>query len=164
MTTDTVQACNDKQQIEPMLKQLDTLPEELGPLVNLVADTGYFSAANVTACREQHITPLIAMKREGHHPDPLARFSEPPPLEGGRNGSGKDAPFTPDDGGTGTVCQTQMHDRRQPVIGSLKSVMGFRQFSLRGLKNVKGEWNLVCMAWNLKRMFVLAGSLRAATA
>ena len=40
----------------------------------------------------------------------------------------------------------------EPVFGIIKSVMGFRQFSLRGLKKVTGEWTLVCLAWNLKRM------------
>ena len=43
----------------------------------------------------------------------------------------------------------------EPVFGIIKSVMGFRQFSLRGLDHVCGEWNLVTMAWNMKRMFVL---------
>lgn len=43
------------------------------------------------------------------------------------------------------------------VFGIIKSVMGFRQFSLRSLDRVKGEWNLVTMAWNIKRMFTLAG-------
>jgi hypothetical protein len=38
-----------------------------------------------------------------------------------------------------------------PVFGIIKSVLGFRQFSLRGLPQVHGEWNLVCLAWNLKR-------------
>jgi len=52
----------------------------------------------------------------------------------------------------------------EPVIGIVKSVMRFRQCSLRGLAHVKGELNLVAMAWNLKRMFILAGSLRAVTA
>ena len=43
----------------------------------------------------------------------------------------------------------------EPVFGIIKSVLGFRQFSLRGLEKVRGEWSLVTMAWNLKRMFVL---------
>jgi len=43
----------------------------------------------------------------------------------------------------------------EPVFGIIKSAMGFRQFLLRGLANVKGEWNLVTMSWNIKRMFVL---------
>ena len=105
VTTGTVQACNDKQQIEPMLEQLKALPAEPGQLVNLVADTGYFSEANVKACGAHSITPLIAVSREAHHLDPLARFTEPPPLKEG----GKDAAFTPDDGGAGTLCETQMH-------------------------------------------------------
>ena len=162
VTTDTVQACNDKQQVAPILKQLKALPAELGQPVHLVADTGYFSEANVKACGEQAMTPLIAMKREAHHPDPLARFIEPPPLK-------EDA----------TEVETMRHvlltragralyaKRKctvEPVIGIIKAILGFRQFSLRGLEHVKGEWNLVAMAWNVKRMFVLAGSCRAATA
>ena len=43
----------------------------------------------------------------------------------------------------------------EPVFGIIKTVMGFRQFSLRGLDKVKGEWNLVTLAWNVKRMFAL---------
>ena len=43
----------------------------------------------------------------------------------------------------------------EPVFGIIKSVMGFRQFSLRGHRNVQGEWNLVTMSWNIKRMFTL---------
>ena len=41
------------------------------------------------------------------------------------------------------------------MFGIIKSIIGFRQFSLRGLQKVKGEWNLVTMAWNVKRMFAL---------
>ena len=43
----------------------------------------------------------------------------------------------------------------EPVFGILKSVLGFRQFLRRGIKKVSGEWNLVCLAWNLKRLHVL---------
>jgi hypothetical protein len=46
----------------------------------------------------------------------------------------------------------------EPVFGIIKSVLGFRQFLLRGLDNVRGEWRLVTMAWNMKRMFALAGT------
>ncbi len=162
VATDTVQACNDKQQVEPMLTQLDTLPDELGKRVNLVADTGYFSEANVTACGAQKIIPLIAVQREAHHPDPLARFAEPPPLQQGA------AEVERMRHALLTMAGRALYAKRkctvEPVIGIVKSVMRFRQFSLRGLAHVKGELNLVAMAWNLKRMFVLAGSLRAPTA
>jgi hypothetical protein len=43
----------------------------------------------------------------------------------------------------------------EPVFGIIKSVLGFRQFLLRGLDKVRGEWSLVTMARNLKRMFAL---------
>ena len=46
----------------------------------------------------------------------------------------------------------------KPVIGIIKEVLGFRQFSLRGLEAVAGEWCLVCLAWNLKRLHMLATS------
>ena len=41
------------------------------------------------------------------------------------------------------------------MFGIIKSVMGFRQFLLRGLANVTNEWTLVYLAWNFKRMAVL---------
>jgi hypothetical protein len=44
----------------------------------------------------------------------------------------------------------------EPVFGIIKQAPGFRQFSLRGLEAVTGEWRLVAMAFNLKRMHVLA--------
>jgi hypothetical protein len=43
----------------------------------------------------------------------------------------------------------------EPAFGIIKSVMGFRQFRLRGFENARGEWSLVTMSWNLKRMFAL---------
>ena len=43
----------------------------------------------------------------------------------------------------------------EPVIGIIKEVLGFRQFSLRGLQAVIGEWGLVCLAFNLKRLHAL---------
>ncbi len=47
----------------------------------------------------------------------------------------------------------------EPVFGIIKSVLGFRQFLLRGLDRVRGEWSLVIMAWNMKRVFVLASAI-----
>ena len=153
--TDTVQACNDKQQVEPMLKQFKALPVELGQPFNLVADTGYFSEANVNACGKHSITPLIAVNREAHHPDPMARFTEPPPLKEGATAveSMRHLLLSM----VGRALYAKRKCTVEPVIGIVKSIMGFRQFSLRGLENVKGELDLVAMAWNLKRMYVLAG-------
>ena len=155
VATDTVQACNDKQQVVPALKQLKALPVELGQAASLVADTGYFSEANVLACGEHSIVPLIAVSRQAHHPDLLERFTQPPPLEKDITEVEKMRHLLL------TMTGRALYARRkctvEPVIGIIKAILGFRQFSLRGLENVKGELNLVAMAWNLKRMFVLAG-------
>ena len=56
--------------------------------------------------------------------------------------------------------QGKAHYRRrkvipEPVFGWIKHVLGFRQFSLRGLSKVTGEWSLVCLAINMRRMWAL---------
>ena len=155
VNTDTVQACNDKQQIQPALERLAELPDALGKLEHLVADTGYCSDVNVNACVEQKVIPLIAVSRESHHPDPLERFTEPPPLH--ENATAMEHMRHLLKTKAGRAIYAQRKCTVEPVIGIIKSVLGFRQYSLRGLENVKGELNLVAMAWNLKRMFVLAG-------
>lgn len=155
VTTNTVQACNDKQQVEQIIKQLKALPVELGKPGNLVADTGYFSEANVKLCVGQKVAPLIAVSREEHHPEPMARFTEPPPLKEDATEVEKMRHLLLTRAGRALYAQRKC--TVEPVFGIIKQILGFRQFSLRGLKNVGGEFNLVALAWNLKRMFVLAG-------
>jgi hypothetical protein len=118
----------------------------------LLADSGHFSAANVTGCQAAGLGPLIALGREEHHPTLAERFAAPPP------------PHHP------TPVEAMAHRLRtpegralyglrkhtpEPVFGIIKAVLGFRQFLLRGLDAVRGEWRLVTPAWNLKRMFAL---------
>jgi len=148
------QAPNDKQQLAPMLDRLAVLTAELGQPEVLLADTGYFSAANVAACAAAGIEPLIAPGREAHHPSLSDRFAAAPPAP--------DDPTpveamahrlkTPE----GKKLYAQRKHTPEPVFGIIKSVLGFRQFRLRGLDKVRGEWTLVTLAWNLKRMFALS--------
>src|SRR3954467_3558352 len=79
VAADVVQAPNDKRQLAPMLDKLAALPEDLGKPETMLADNGYFSAANVEACEAAGIAPLIALGREGHHPSLGERFAEAPP-------------------------------------------------------------------------------------
>jgi transposase len=152
---DMAQVATDKQQVEPMLEVLGRLPEELGSVEHVLADNGYFSAANVESCVEAQIEPLLAAGRDGHHPHWEDRFTEPPPLAE-----------------PASVVERMKHRLKtlqgrklyglrkqtvEPVFGIIKSVMRFRQFLLRGLAAVRGEWSLVTMAWNIKRMAVMAG-------
>lgn len=149
------QAPNDKQQIEPMLERLEALPEALGQIDALAADTGYASARNVACCEAAQITPYIATGKALHHPPLLARFSEPTPLapEADALARMQHRLATP----AGKAVYAQRKSTVEPVFGIIKHVMGFRQFMLRGLEKVQGEWTLVCMAWNMKRLCVLVG-------
>ena len=52
----------------------------------------------------------------------------------------------------------------EPVFGIIKAALGLRQFLLRGLQKVSGEWNLVCVAYNLKRLHRLAADQPATDA
>jgi transposase len=155
IAADVTQAPNDKQQLEPMLGKLADLPDELGNVEALLADNGYFSESNVNACATAGIDPVIALGREAHHPTLHERFADAPsPPE-------NPTPLEAMDHRLQTPAGKKLYALRkqtpEPVFGIIKSVLGFRQFLLRGIDNVRGEWNLVTMAWNLKRMFILAG-------
>jgi len=156
VAADVVQATNDKQQVVPMLDRLGALPGELGEVETLLADTGYFSEANVEACVAMKIDPLIAMGRQPHHPPLAERFAPAPPLPDNPTPVAAMAHRlkTP----KGRKLYALRKHTPEPVFGIIKSALGFRQFLLRGLDNVRGEWNLVTMAYNMKRMFALAGA------
>ena len=153
IAVDVVAAPNDKQQLEPMLGKIAALPEAFGKAETLLADTGYFSAANVAACATAGIEPLIAMGRQAHHPPLQERFAAPPPAPENPTPVAAMAHRlkTPE----GRTLYALRKQTPEPVFGIIKAVLGFRQFSLRGLEKVRGEWSLVTMAWNMKRMFVL---------
>jgi len=144
---------NDKQELKPVLEALGQLPEELGTVTTLIADNGYYSEANVELCEDEKITPYISVGREKHNPPLWERFQEPPPL--------------PEEAGVlermehrlktkeGRAVYARRKSTSEPVFGIIKAVMGFRHFMLRGAALVSGEWDLVCIAWNLKRLHVL---------
>jgi transposase len=156
VAVDVVQAANDKQQLEPMLNQVVALPEGLGKAETLLADNGYFSAANVGACEAVAVQPLIAMGREAHHPSLSERFAAaPPPPENPTPVEAMAYRLATPEGKKLYRLRKQMPE---PVFGIIKSVLGFRQFLLRGLDKVRSEWSLVTMAWNLKRMFTLCSA------
>lgn len=147
------QATNDKEQVEPMIRKVQANPEGLNQPQTWLADTGYFSEKNVTACVDAKIEPLIAVKRDEHHPGWQDRFSEPEPLA--EDASAVEEMKHRLKTRAGRAAYARRKQTVEPVFGIIKSVMGFRQFLLRGLDNVTNEWTLVCLAWNLKRMAVL---------
>ena len=139
---------NDQAEAEPTLA---SIPPELGMPLAAALDNGYFSAANIAVFQSRGIEPYIATGREPHHRSWQERFAAQP------------APPSADASPTVQMAyklQTELGKaiyaaRKytvEPVIGIIKEVLGFRQFSLRGLQAVAGEWCLVCLAFNLKRL------------
>jgi IS5 family transposase len=154
VATEVTQAANDKEQLVPMIEKIQALPKELGRVKRILADSGYLSEANVEKSAAAKIEPLIALGRSRHHVSWKQRFAA--------------APKAPPD--SATPMQKMAHRLKtprgrklyalrkqtpEPVFGIIKSVMGYRQSLLRGLENVRGEWNLVTMSWNIKRMFAM---------
>ena len=154
VTTGVTQSTVDKQQVVPALDTLAALPAALQGIHALVTDNGFTSAANVKACAVRGITPLFSLGRDGHHISLAERFACEPALE-------PTSPPPPDPLAAmrhllktkaGRTLYALRKSTVEPVIGIVKSVCGFTHFSLRGLHNVTGEWNLACLAYNMKRL------------
>jgi transposase len=142
---------NDKCEAIPTL---DALPPEIGKPSGVALDNGYFSETNIVACQKREIEPYIATGREPHHQDWRSFFQERPeaPAE---DASPKIKMAYKLQSEIGRAIYRLRKCTIEPVIGIIKEVLGFRQFSLRGLKAAAGEWCLVCLAFNLKRMHTL---------
>ncbi|WP_079204284.1 IS1182 family transposase [Pseudomonas sp. CC6-YY-74] len=147
------QSGNDKQEIVPMLAVLKALPASLGQVQALLGDCGYSSESNIAACEAAEIEPYLAVAREDHHPDWRARVEEPAPLDADATVQQRMAHKLKSQPGRSLYALRKQ--TVEPVFGIIKSVLGFRQLLLRGKDKVSGEWRLVCLAWNLKRMAVL---------
>lgn len=154
IATDLTTETNDKQRVEPMLEALGKLGNQFGKADTLLADNGYFSQNNVKACAEHGITPLIALGREPHHL-PIAQRLQPDAPK-----PQTDDPLVRMTHQLKTQSGRELYGRRkctvEPVFGIIKQVLGFRQFLMRGIQAVAGEWKLVAMAYNFKRMFTMA--------
>lgn len=149
------QHTNDKQEIKPALAKIAALPEALGEVENMLADTGYFSEANIDLCLDAHIEPLIPEKRQKHNLPLKERFkADPKPPQ---NPSSVQAMRHRMQTKEGKALYAKRKSTVETVFGVIKQTLGFRQFLLRGLDSVQGEWSLVCIGWNLKRMHALMG-------
>jgi transposase len=145
---------NDQAEAIPTV---DAIPTEVGQPRAAAMDNGYWSPTNIEALHTRGIEPYIATGRDSHHQSWQERFAqepEPPPQDASlivqmayklRTDIGK-----------------QIYGLRkstvEPVIGIIKEALGFRQFSLRGMVAVAGEWCLVCLAYNLKRLHMLVSA------
>jgi transposase len=146
----------DAKQVLPMLEELAQLPAELGRPETLLGDAGFFSAANVEHCRQAQIEPLLARRRDQHYLPWYERWGEPAPVPDTANATERmlHRLKTPE----GRALYGLRKQTVEPVFGIIKHAMRFRQFLLRGKAKVSGEWQLVSLAYNLKRLHGLAAA------
>jgi transposase len=130
---------------------VDAIPPMVGTPAAAALDTGFFSEATIAALAERGIEPYIATGRESHQQSWQAYFADQPAAPPA------DAPPREQMAyklktEVGKAIYRLRNCTVEPVIGIIKETLGFRQFSLRGLAAAAGEWGLVCLAYNLKRL------------
>jgi len=143
---------NDSQEAEPTLA---AIPSEIGTPKAAALDAGYFGSATLTACTRRSIEPYIATGRDPHHPSWQQRFAPLPDLPP-QDASAQVKMAYKLRTALGKAIYGARKSTVEPVIGIIKEVLGFRQFSLRGILAAAGEWCLVCLAFNLKRFHTLS--------
>ena len=146
--------CNQPNDQQAALPTIDTVPPELGQVTTANLDTGYFSQANIAGLQERGIDPYIATGRSPHHQGWRAYFLDQPDPPAA-DASAKEHMAYKLRTQIGQALYRLRKSTVEPVLGIIKEVLGFRQFSLRGLVAAGGEWTLVCLAYNLKRLHTL---------
>ena len=152
LAADVTNQANDQRQVKPMVSQAQENLTQAGvaeTIGALAADAGYYSAENVSHLEGAPIDPYIATERLKHHEKAACDSDAPLPED-----------LTPKER-MGRKLRTK-HGREtyakrkgmiEPIFGQIKQVRGFRQFLLRGLEKMRGEWNLICLTHNLKKLF-----------
>jgi ribosomal protein L34 len=130
--TDVSQRPTDVTLLAPTVTALAQLDTTIGAVTEILADAGYYSAANLPLCAKAAIVPYIPNRRE-RHAGGLLRLR------------------TRD----GRKIYGERKATIEPVFGVIKYVLGFRQFLLRGICKVKSKWKIVTTAYNLKRLHKL---------
>jgi transposase len=152
LSADVTEQANDKRQAVPMVDQaLENLEaagvKQAGGAA--VMDTGYHSEANTRALEGRGLDPYVATERLKHNQEipPVPRGRIPKDYTAQQRMARK----------LRTVKGRATYAKRkgviEPVFGQLKQVLGFRQFSLRGLASMRGEWRLICAVHNLLKLW-----------
>jgi transposase len=159
------QACNDKEELG---LTFSAVAAEAGPVGEVLIDSGFLSEKAVRQVEEnEHGEPTgtivfaaVDRQKHGRTVKDLEKREEPPV-------PAPDAPFA--ERMRQRVATRKGRERYklrqqtvEPVFGIIKEVLGFRRFSLRGISKVSLEWTLVCLSYNLKRLFTLGAELKAA--
>ena len=153
------QAPNDKQESVPTLA---AIPAEAGPVAVALVDGGFYSEAAVRKIEQTGTTVYAAVEKTGHHRSVADLEKQPVPEPPGAGASGIEVMRHRLRTSTGKALYKLRQQTVEPVFGIIKSVLGFRQFRLRGRAKVALEWTLVCLAYNLKRLHRLGAGLKLA--
>ena len=152
LAADVTDQANDKRQVQPMASQAQEnltragVEEKIGALD---ADSGYYSEENVSYLEKEQIDPYLATGRLKHHEqatcdldDPVAEALTPKERMARKLRTKK-----------GRETYGKRKGMIEPIFGQIKQVRGFRQFLLRGLAKMRGEWRLICLTHNLRKLF-----------
>ena len=152
LAADVTDEANDKRQAVPMMDQARENLDAAGvkqPIGAGLMDSGYYSEANTAALEQRGIDPYIATERLKHNEKVASapRGRIPQGLTAKQRMARK----------LRTKKGREMYAKRkgmiEPIFGQLKQVLGFRQFSMRGLASMRGEWRLMATVHNLLKLW-----------
>lgn len=145
------QETNDQQQLMPMITTIARQAGHIPPTV--LADAGYCSEANLAAITDTAIDAYISTRKQSHGerlgPCPRGRL----PTSATRVDRMSRKLHTK----AGAAMYAARKAIVEPVIGQIKQARGFRQFLLRGIAKVQGEWSLVCTTHNILKLYRVCG-------
>ena len=152
LAADVTDQANDVRQVAPMTGQARANLDAAGVtgrIKAMLGDAGYYSEANATALAQEGIEPYLATERLKHDEKVAAapRGRIPAGLSAKQRMARK----------LRTKKGREMYAKRkgmiEPIFGQLKQVLGFRQFSMRGLASMRGEWRLMATVHNLLKLW-----------
>jgi transposase len=152
LAADVTNEPNDKRQFKPMVKQTKRNVGRGQRIGRLSSDTGYFSEENAEWAEQQELDAYIATGRIKHN-------EQVPECSRGRRPKGltaKERMARKLRTKKGRETYAQRKWIVEPVFGFIKRGLGFTQFLLNGIEKMRSEWRLVCMACNLRKLWVTA--------
>ena len=137
---------NDKQQMQPVI---EAIREQSGQKpAEVVSDSGYCSDANLYYLEEKKIEGFVAVDRESYRDREKPCPRGPLPKGATRVDRMRRKLQTKMGGAIYSTRKAVV----EPVFGQIKQARGFRQFLLRGLKKVQGEWAIICLTHNILKL------------
>jgi transposase len=160
LAADVTAQANDKLQAVPMVDQARENLVAAGverAIGAAVMDSGYYSEANTAALEQRGVDPYVATERLKHH----EKVASAPRGRIPKDLSAKQRMARKLRTKTGRERYAKRKGMIEPIFGQLKQVLGFRQFSLRGLAAMRGEWRLMCLVHNLLKLWRREGAVAA---